>query len=47
MHSFEMIRIRISDTDNDSSVHLIYHGPSDVGLTDPDPDHLKETLGFC
>ena len=28
----------------DSSVHLIYHDPSDLGLiSDPDPDHFKGT----
>ena len=29
--------------DKDSSAHLIYHDPSDLGITDPDPDHPKGT----
>ena len=45
VHSFEMIRIRISDTD-DSSVHLIYHGPSDVGSLILIPIISKKRLDF-
>ena len=29
----------------DSSVHLIYQDPSDLGSLDPDPDNLKGTHG--